>query len=284
MQQQVGASVKVELDSPTPGLRWRPNPFIAGSIGLHVAVLAGLVVAPEAWPWAVAAIAANHFLLTLAGLAPRSSMLGPNLARLPDAAAARMEVALTFDDGPDPDVTPRVLDMLDARGVRATFFCIANAAVRHPDLCREIARRGHAIENHSRRHLPTFAMLGMRGIRNEIAPAQAILAELGGRTPRFFRPPAGLRNPLLDPVLHTMGLRLVSWTRRGFDTRRNAADQVAASLLHRLAAGDILLLHDGNAARTASGTPVVLDVLPRVLDRIQSLGLRPVTLHQAVDP
>ena len=282
VQQQVGASVK--LDSPAPRLRWRPSPFIAGSIGLHWAALAGLVVAPQAWPWVIAAIVANHLLLTLAGLAPRSTMLGPNLARLPDAAAARMEVALTFDDGPDPDVTPRVLEMLDARGVRATFFCIANTAARHPDLCREIARRGHAIENHSRRHLPTFAMLGMRGIRNEIAPAQAILAELGRRAPRFFRPPAGLRNPLLDPVLHAMGLRLVSWTRRGFDTRRKDADKVAASLLHRLAAGDILLLHDGNAARTASGTAVVLDVLPRVLDRIQLLGLRPVTLHQAVDP
>ncbi|HKP65613.1 MAG TPA: polysaccharide deacetylase family protein [Casimicrobiaceae bacterium] len=255
-----------------------------GSIGLHVTALAGLVVAPESWPWALAAIAANHLMLTIAGLIPRSTVLGPNLTRLPDAAAARREVALTFDDGPDPDVTPRVLAMLDARGVSATFFCIANAAARHPELCREIARRGHAVENHSRRHRPTFPMLGMRRIRSELAFAQRILGELTGRTPRFFRPPAGLRNPLLDPVLHAMGLRLVSWTRRGFDTRTSDADKVSAALLRGLAAGDILLLHDGHASRTVSGTPVVLDVLPRVLDRIQSLGFRPVTLHQAFEP
>jgi len=284
VQQQIGPPIAVALDPGALGSRWRPKAVIAGSIGLHIAVPAGLVVAPEAWPWALVAIAANHLFLGIAGLCPRSKVLGPNLTRLPDAAAARMEIALTFDDGPDPEVTPKVLDMLDARGVRATFFCIADLAARQPGLCREIARRGHAVENHSRSHLPTFAMLGMRGIREEIACAQAILAELVGRPPRFFRPPAGLRNPLLDPVLHAMGLRLASWTRRGFDTRRSDAGEVASRLLHGLAAGDILLLHDGHAARTASGTPVVLDVLPRVLDRIQALGLRPVTLHQAVDP
>jgi peptidoglycan/xylan/chitin deacetylase (PgdA/CDA1 family) len=81
-----------------------------------------------------------------------------------------------------------------------------------------------------------------------------------------------------------MGLRLVSWSRRGFDTRWKDPRKVASRLLDGLAAGDILLLHDGHAARTPSGTPVVLDVLPYVLDRIESLGLRPVTLHQAIDP
>lgn len=283
MQQQVGPPVEIEF-APIPlASRWRPNAVIAGSIGLHVATPAGLVVAPEVWPWALVALAANHLFLGIAGMCPRSRILGPNLTRLPDAAAARMEVALTFDDGPDPEVTPRVLDVLDARGVRATFFCIADVAARHPALCRDIVRRGHAIENHSRRHLPTFAMLGVRGIREEIACAQAILAELGGRAPRFFRPPAGLRNPLLDPVLCAMGLRLVSWTRRAFDTRRNDAGEVASRLLDDMAAGDILLLHDGHAARTPSGTPVVLDVLPLVLDRIRSLGLRPATLHDAVN-
>ncbi|HEY2819320.1 MAG TPA: polysaccharide deacetylase family protein [Casimicrobiaceae bacterium] len=284
MQQQIGAPIEDALGRSAFDTRWRPHPVIAGSIGLHVVASAGLAVAPEAWPWALVAIAANHLLLGLAGMFPRSKVLGPNLTRLPDAAAARMEVALTFDDGPDPDLTPKVLDLLDARGFRATFFCIADVAARHPELCREIVRRGHAVENHSRRHLPTFAMLGMGAIREEIACAQAILAELGGRPPRYFRPPAGLRNPLLDPVLHAMGLRLVSWTRRGFDTRRKDATKVASVLVAGLAPGDILVLHDGHAARTSTGIPVVLDVLPLVLDRIQALGLRPVTLHHAVEP
>ena len=177
MHQQIGPPVGIDLDPPTPGPRWRPTAAIVGSIGLHVVAPLGVVVVPEAWPWAFGAIAANHLLLGIAGMCPRSTILGPNLTRLPESAAGRREVALTFDDGPDPEVTPKVLDLLDARGVRATFFCIADLAARHPDLCRQIASRGHAIENHSRRHLRTFALLGMRGLRAEIAHAQSILAE-----------------------------------------------------------------------------------------------------------
>ncbi|SRR5258708_3292423 len=253
-------------------------------MALHCAAVAGVAIEPEAWPWAFVVIALNHVFLGAMGLWPRSSMLGPNLTRLPDTAAARGEIALTFDDGPDPEVTPRVLDLLEARGARATFFCIAENALRHPELCREIARRGHAVENHSRGHRATFPMLGMGGIRREISAAQAALGELAGRPPRFFRPPAGLRNPLLDPVLHDLGLRLVTWTRRGFDTRNGDAELVASCLTAGLAAGDILLLHDGHSARTHAGVPVVLEVLPRVLDSAQSLGVRPVTLPQAIDP
>lgn len=274
----------IELTERVPATRWRPTMTVKGSIGLHCAAGVGTLIGPELWQWAVGAIAANHAFLTALGMWPRSTWLGPNLSRLPPAAAARSEIALTFDDGPDPQVTPRVLDLLDAHAARATFFCIANQARRHPDLCREIARRGHAIENHSCSHLPTFAFLGLGGIRRELAEAQATLGELSGRPPRFFRPPAGIRNPMLDPVLHEAGLTLVSWTRRGYDTQRTDIDSVTARLATDLAAGDILLLHDGHAARTRAGVPVVLEVLPRVLDAAKARELRPVTLRQAIEP
>lgn len=268
---------------PAPTTRWRPTPLVAGSMGLHGVAVLGLFLAPEAWPWAIAAVAGNHAVLTLFVMWPRSAMLGPNVTRLPGAACARGEVALTFDDGPDAEVTPRVLDLLEARGARATFFCIAEKAARHPEVLREIARRGHAVENHSSGHQLHFAMLGMGGIRKEIGSAQQTLAELTGRAPRFFRSPAGFRSPLLDPVLHGMGMRLVSWTRRGYDTQRTDVEFVAERLVSGLAAGDILLLHDGHSARTSAGVPVVLEVLPRLLDAIESQGLRPVTLSQAID-
>jgi len=265
--------------------RWRPSPFVLASMALHAAAaLAVLIAADSLLWWALAAVAADHAVLTVLGMWPRSTLLGPNLARLPDAAAARGEIALTFDDGPDPEVTPKVLDLLDGANARATFFCIAERAAHHPELVREIARRGHAVENHSRGHLPTFPMLGLGGIRREISAAQHALSEITGRAPRFFRPPAGLRNPLLDPVLHDMGLRLVSWTRRGFDTRRADPARVGELLARGLAGGDILLLHDGHCARTAAGIPVVLEVLPRLLDEARGRGLRPVTLEQAIDP
>ena len=264
-----------------PAARWRPTPLIAGSMGLHWLSVAGTAFSPEAWPWALGTLAANHAFLTGVGIWPRGSWLGPNVTRLPEASAARGEICLTFDDGPDPEVTPQVLDMLEQYGVHATFFCIADRSREHADLCRELAHRGHGVENHSRRHLPTFALLGMGGIRAEIAAAQATIISAAGTRPRFFRPPAGVRSPLLDKVLHELGLRLVNWTRRGFDTRYQP-ERVTAKLVGGLAAGDILLLHDGSSARTPAGSPVVLEVLPRVLDAAAAAGLRPVTLHHAL--
>lgn len=263
--------------------RWRPSALIQASIVLHLAALALAILQPHAWPWAVAAVAANQLVLTAAGLWPRSRLLGPNLTRLPPSSIARGEVAITFDDGPDPQLTPRVLEVLEAHGVRATFFCIAEKAVRHPDLTREIVRRGHTVENHSHSHPHTFAFLMLRGLRRDLANAQSMLAELTGRAPRFFRAPMGFRNPLLEPVLHEIGLSLVTWTRRGFDTHRGDPAVVEAKLGRRLAAGDILVLHDSHSAIAPSGRPVVLEVLPRLLETLRSQGLKPVTLDQAID-
>lgn len=265
------------------GAPWRPNLFLKGSAVLHVAALAGAVARPELWAWALGAIAANQIALTAGGLLPRSRLLGPNWSRLPAAAAARAEIALTLDDGPDPEVTPRVLDTLARAGVRATFFCIAERAARSPRLVRAMVEAGHAVENHSLRHRHTFALLGPRQYLEELGAAQDALASLAGSAPRFFRAPAGLRNPFLDYVLARLGLTLASWTRRGFDTVSSDPAVVLRRLSRGLAAGDILLLHDGHAARSAAGTPVVLDALPPLLERIAAAGLRPVTLRAALD-
>jgi peptidoglycan/xylan/chitin deacetylase (PgdA/CDA1 family) len=242
---------------------------------------AGLLV-PGAWPWAIGAVVLNHALITAAGLTPRSSLLGPNVTRLPEAAAARREIAITIDDGPDPEVTPQVLDLLDEYDQRATFFCIAERVHEHPGLAREIMARGHSIQNHTARHRPNFSLLGPRGFADEIGHAQRVLEETIGQRPTCFRAPAGLRNPFLAPVLHRMGLSLVSWTRRGFDTRERNAATVLARLTKGLKAGDILLLHDGHAARTAEGRPVVLDVLPALLARVRADDLRTVTLPEGL--
>ncbi len=265
----------------TPAARWPWPPLLRASVVLHGLVALALLAAPALWPWALVLIVANHAVIVFAGLWPRADWLGPNLLRLPDAAAARGEVALTLDDGPDPALTPAVLDQLDAAGARATFFCIAERAERHPELVREIVRRGHSVQNHSLRHRHTFSLLGPRGYARELAASQAVLTRLTGQVPRFFRAPAGLRNPFLDPVLHRLGLRLASWTRRGFDTRERDPQRVLARLSRGLAGGDILLLHDGHAARTADGTPVVLAVLPSLLKLLRERGLTAVTLPQA---
>ncbi|HJW24232.1 MAG TPA: polysaccharide deacetylase family protein [Rhodocyclaceae bacterium] len=263
---------------------WKPSPALKASFALHAVAGAGLLAAPEAWPLALGAVVVNHGFLTAAGLLPRTAILGPNLTRLPEPARARREVSLTIDDGPDPEVTPRVLDMLDAAGARASFFCVGAEARRHPALVREIAARGHGVENHSMRHLKRFAALGPRAMAEEVSAAQACLGDIAGRLPAFFRPTAGLRSPFLEPILCRLDLQLASWTRRAYDTRQGDPDRVHRILTTNLASGDILLLHDGNGAPTASGQPVILATLPRLLATLEAAGLRSVPLHSAVDP
>jgi len=257
---------------------------LTASFGLHALAAASIAVAPDTWPWALGAIALNHAGLTAAGLWPRSRLLGPNLTRLPAPAAERRQFALTLDDGPDAEVTPRVLDLLDAHGVRATFFCIAQRAAQHPALVRDIVARGHDVQNHSHAHRHNFSLSGPGALRREIERAQQVLAELTGQRPHCFRAPAGLRNPFLDPVLHRLGLHLVSWTRRGFDTVTADPQRVLARLTHGMAPGDIVLLHDGHARRAPNGQPVVLEVLPRLLAHASQLKLLATTLRAAVPP
>ncbi|MDM0013212.1 polysaccharide deacetylase family protein [Variovorax sp. J22P168] len=266
-----------------PSEAWPWPPMVRASVGCHLMAGGAALLLPGAVPWAIGAVALNHALITAAGLTPRSSLLGQNLTRLPPAAVARREVAITIDDGPDPEVTPQVLDLLAAHGQRATFFCIAERAAAHPALAREIMARGHSIQNHTARHRHNFSLLGPRGLAREISHAQQLLFEVTGQRASCFRAPAGLRNPFLAPVLHRLGLSLVSWTRRGFDTRERDPAVVLSRLETDLAAGDILLLHDGHAARTATGQAVLLEVLPPLLDRLGREGLRAVTLPEAFE-
>ena len=270
------------IERRLPAHPWRPTPAIGACVGLHGLALLAAIAMPQAWPWALAAVLADDLALGASGLLPRTHWIGRNMTRLPARSAARREIALTFDDGPDPEVTPRLLDLLDELGCSASFFCIGDRVRAHPGLVREIARRGHAVENHSMTHGPTFALQTLAGYRREVQLAQAAIAETVGSEARFFRAPMGFRNPLLDPVLYEAGLALAAWTRRSFDTIAADPKVVAARLTRRFAPGDILLLHDGHAARTASGVPVLLEALPRIIDAARRLALRPVTLRQAV--
>ena len=248
---------------------------------LHVAALAAVLADHARWPWALALVVANHAVLVLGSLLPRSRLLGPNLTRLPPGVS---RVALTIDDGPDPQVTPAVLDLLARHGARATFFCVGERVARHPELARRITREGHEIGNHTEHHRYVFSLFGPSAMRREIARAQASIAAACAVVPRFFRAPAGLRNPFLQPCLTDQGLQLASWTRRGYDTVTTDAEVVLRRLTRNLAAGDILLLHDGLAARAPDGTPVILAVLPKLLAELARQRLRCVTLSEGLRP
>ncbi len=253
--------------------RWKPMPIIRASELVHAAAIVLLAAEPQAWPWALGLLAANHFVLACAILSPNDRLLGPNLSSLPASAVGRGEVCLTFDDGPDPEVTPRVLDLLDRFQVKASFFCIGERAAAYPELVREIARRGHSVENHSYHHHSAFAFFGTAWLKPQVEAAQETLTLLAGRPPAFFRAPAGFRSPFLHFVLSVTGLRYVSWTRRGFDAVSRDSQRILRRLTRGLAAGDVLLLHDS--------APVVLEVLPALLGELAARGLRSVSLQTA---
>lgn len=248
----------------------RASPFLASSAAAHAVGAVTALVAPQSTPYVLSALVANHLVIGTAGMFPRCGWLGPNMTRL-SGDAANDAVALTFDDGPDPAGTPRVLELLDRAGQHATFFCIGKRAEAHPDLIAEIRRRGHGIENHSYGHPNGFALHGPRLMMREVERAQDAIERSGGGRPRYFRAPAGIQNPWLASVLIDAHLSLVSWTRRGFDTVSRDGSRIAARLIGGgLRAGDVLLLHDR--------MPIVLDALPRVLDEMHRRGLRSVAL------
>jgi peptidoglycan-N-acetylglucosamine deacetylase len=257
---------------------WRPSKAIVASAVLHGAALVALL-AGVAWPWVLVVVLANHLVLTAAGLWARSTLLGPNITRMPEPARTANQVALTLDDGPNPDVTPQILDMLDSFNAKASFFCPGETVEAYPQLAREIIRRGHTIENHSYGHKHHFSLMGMGTLRREIEKSQEVITRITGYQPVYFRAPVGLRSPLLDPVLQSLNLKLVSWTRRGFDTISRNPATVLARLERNLRAGDILLLHDGNSATMPDGQPIVLEVLPKLLAALQRAGLQVVALN-----
>ena len=252
------------------------TPALRVTLALHVAGVLLLAADAALWPWVAAALAANHQILTTGVFLVRGRLLGPNLSRLPAAAIARRHVSLTFDDGPHPELTPRVLALLERYQATASFFCVGEKARAHPELVREIARRGHSVENHTYRHSHAFALFSVSLLRREVESAQAVVAAITGRAPQFFRAPVGFRSPLLELVLARVGLRYVSWTRRGFDTAKADPARVLARLTRGLAAGDVLLLHDN--------LPGSLTILPALLEQLAARDLKCVSLPVACSP
>ena len=251
----------------------RRNAWLPVTILVHAGCLVALFASPGSGPTIAAIIVANHAVLAFASMSPRSRLLGPNLRRLLRTARDG-EVALTFDDGPDPDVTPKLLRILAEHDARASFFLVAERAQRYPQIVRAIVDAGHSVENHSLKHSAHFALLGREAMKRDIEAAQKILCALAGRPPRYFRPPAGMRNPGLGLVLQELDLDLVSWTRRGFDTITGDPEQVLRRLTRNLRSGDILVLHEGSSVRDPDGGPVVLKVLPRLLGQLKQQNLR----------
>ena len=179
-------------------------------------------------------------------------------------------VALTFDDGPDPVDTPKLLDLLREKGVKATFFVVGKRADQHPEIVRRAWAEGHLIANHTWSHHPLFCFLLPRRLRSEIERGAESIRRICGSRPRLFRSPVGLRHPLLAPYLEEAGLEYISWRIRTRDTLTANSSVLAQRILSKASSGDIILLHD----RLPGGTGAMLKALPQVIDALREQGFQ----------
>ena len=244
---------------------------------LSCAACAGLAAWRGVDPGVPAALLWAGPLLVLAVVAAGVLAQGSGVFARPLQSVETSEplVALTIDDGPDPACTPALLDALDARGHRATFFVIGERAARHPELLREMARRGHAVENHSLRHSWVTTFTPVARLAAEILEASELIASATGRRPGWFRPPVGLLSPRVAHAVELAGLRLVGWSATARDGNDfTSSGQSLARLRDGLAPGALLVLHDARPGAAA--------LLGQVLDLLEARKLRSVTLDELV--
>jgi peptidoglycan/xylan/chitin deacetylase (PgdA/CDA1 family) len=191
-------------------------------------------------------------------------------------------LALTFDDGPDPSTTPKVLEVLARHGILATFFVIGERAARHPELMRRLVEAGHQIENHSHRHSWATAFGPQSRLSREFALAQQAIVTAGAPPPRYFRAPIGILSPPIVAAAHKLQLEIVGWSAKARDGWASTSVGDAVSRLERaLKPGAILLLHDGAeqlSAQQPARATIAPDVLEQLLPLLQARGLRAVTL------
>jgi peptidoglycan/xylan/chitin deacetylase (PgdA/CDA1 family) len=243
--------------------------FVALTAAVHAGLLALLFGIPWVSAIALLAFLAYHAVVAWGVLSPRSRVFGPCRSRLDGGGKV---VALTFDDGPHPEVTPRLLDLLRERGVRATFFLIGREAARHPALVRRIAAEGHALGNHTQRHSYLFWAFPPSGVRREIEEAQRTIESASGARCALFRAPVGMKSPFQREPLRRLGLECVGWETRFLDRGSDPA-RLRRRLSRRIRPGSVLLLHDG-ADRDPAGNPRVLEALPVILGTLDGLGYR----------
>jgi len=245
-------------------------------------------------PWLIApsALVAGAAAMTAYGAVnPRSQLFGPVIS----GTGAAKKLALTFDDGPNPAITPKLLELLAKHKAPATFFLVGKFVRECPALVKEIAAQGHVLGNHTETH-PNLFFCGPRETREELQRCTEAIEQIVWARPRWFRPPFGFRSPWLGEILLQQGLTNVTWSLIPGDWRRKPANwliermkPVAAHAHANLskknssfASGDILCLHDGDYTHLNADREITLRALEYWLPRWRDLGLEFVTMSEIV--
>jgi peptidoglycan-N-acetylglucosamine deacetylase len=234
----------------------------AWALGLHPLAWAGLSVLASA--------------VLISSLYPQLGAFGPVVV---GGQPGRQRVALTFDDGPDPEWTPRVLDLLRAADAHATFFVVGRRVDAAPELAARIVSEGHQLAHHSHSHRWEL-MFRRSALLADYDRASDSVAIASGH-PRFYRPPVGIVAPEVMDVVASRGARLVAWSLRPYDTQTDDADRLRSRLKSKVRDGSIVLLHDG--VLRGDRRPVVVDALAGVLEDLAARDLKPVTVSELLE-
>lgn len=161
------------------------------------------------------------------------------------------KILLTFDDGPHPIHTPKILEVLKNHDVKAVFFVIGKQVMEHPEIFNRILSEGHATGIHTFDHHPLFSLRNEYYVRKQIEDTQKVILQSGGQDTNLFRPPVGYTNPIIARAVKKMGLRVIGWNFRSYDTIFKNSDRLLKRMLRHTKKGRIVLLHD-NLSQTAN--------------------------------
>lgn len=184
-------------------------------------------------------------------------------------------IAITFDDGPNPEFTPKTLELLQKYNAKATFFCIGKNVEKHPEIIQKIIAEGHQIGNHSYAHSNNYGFLSTKKIIADITKAQECIKKITETENQLFRPPFGVSNPNIAKAIKKIHLQPIGWSIRSYDTIAKEPKKVFKKIISKLKKGDIILLHDTST--------LSISVLEQLLRWLQENSIESVSINQLLN-
>jgi len=184
-------------------------------------------------------------------------------------------VSITFDDGPNSDFTPKVLQLLKQFSVKATFFCVGKQVEKHPEILKQIISEGHSVGNHTYTHSKSFGFFTLERIKVELQKTKSVVKDLTGFEMNLYRPAFAVTNPMIEQAVKDLNLKSIGWSVRSLDTTSRSEKLTLKRITSKVAKGDIILLHD-----TSSKTIAVLE---RLLVFLQEKKLESVTVERLLE-
>ncbi|HJX69009.1 MAG TPA: polysaccharide deacetylase family protein [Dehalococcoidia bacterium] len=215
------------------------------------------------------------------GVNPRSRFYGKVCS---NGDRNRLQIALTFDDGPNEPYTSQVLNILEQYRIKATFFIIGENALRYPETCRRMVAAGNVIGNHSYYHLKSLCLRRGKTVARDIELAGRAIYECTGLEPKLFRPPHGFRTPWLMRTVRNLGYRVVTWDNMTSDwNAEKSGEEIIPAILGRARPGGVIVLHDGRDTRLNYDRSHMLQALPFVIETLMERGFEFVTIPELLE-